>query len=308
VLVGGPRRRSAALITGIAVTSLVLAACGGGSDASAAPEGSVGAIASMSGPDEALAALVPAAIASDGKLSFGTDASYPPSEFVDVDGSTIKGFDVDLGMAIAARLGLEGEFVNAPFDSLITRVQSGTYDVGMSSFTVNPDREKEALMITYFNAGTSWAVKAGNPDNITPDTACGKRVAVQKATVQVPDIEARSKACTDAGNEPIQIDQYTKQTDATTAVVSSKDDAMLADSPVIAYAVQQTNGQLEVVGDVYDSAPYGIVVAKDATDLSKAIQGAVQAMIDDGSYMAILDTWGVSNGAITTSEINPNVG
>ena len=55
------------------------------------------------------------------------------------------------------------------------------------------------------------------------------------------------------------IDQYQKQTDATTAVVTGKDDAMLADSPVCAYAVKQTNGQLALVGDIYDSAPYGYV-------------------------------------------------
>ena len=67
---------------------------------------------------------------------------------------------------------------------------------------------------------------------------------MQTGTVQVDDITARSKKCTDAGKPAITIDQYQAQSDATAAVVSGKDDAMLADSPVSAYAVKQTNGQL----------------------------------------------------------------
>ena len=82
---------------------------------------------------------------------------------------------------------------------------------------------------------------------------------------------------------------------------------MLADSPVCAYAVQKTNGSLELLGDIYDSAPYGYVLPKDATDFAKAIQGALQKLIADGSYKKSLDKWGVSQGAITSPEINPSV-
>ncbi len=115
-------------------------------------------------------------------------------------------------------------------------------------------------MVSYFSAGTQWATKKGNPAKVDPENACGKKIAVQTGTVQVDDITARSKKCTDAGKPAITIDQYQAQSDATAAVVSGKDDAMLADSPVGAYAVKQSNGQLELLGDIYDSAPYGYVV------------------------------------------------
>jgi len=129
---------------------------------------------------------------------------------------------------------------------------------------------------------------------------------VQKGTVQVADLTARSKKCKAAGKKDITIDQYAAQDAATTAVVAKKDDAMLADSPICAYAVDKTNGDLELLGDIYDAAPYGFVVPKDAAEFAKAIQGAIQKMIDDGSYKKVLDKWGVSGGAITTSEINPS--
>jgi polar amino acid transport system substrate-binding protein len=80
---------------------------------------------------------------------------------------------------------------------------------------------------------------------------------------------------------------------------------MLADSPVVAYAVKQTNGQLELLGDIYDSAPYGYVVNKDQTDFAQALAGAVGALIADGTYKQILDKWGVSAGAIDNPAVNP---
>jgi polar amino acid transport system substrate-binding protein len=162
-------------------------------------------------------------------------------------------------------------------------------------------------MISYFNAGTSWAVPTGNPAGVDIDQACGKTVAVQKATVQVDDIKARDKECTDGGQPAISIQQYGLQSEATTAVVSGKADAMLSDSPVIAYAIQQS-GQLEQVGDIYDSAPYGIVVAKEQEDFATAVQGAVDALIADGTYAAIAEEWGVQGGEVESAEVNPEVG
>jgi polar amino acid transport system substrate-binding protein len=81
---------------------------------------------------------------------------------------------------------------------------------------------------------------------------------------------------------------------------------MLADSPVVAYAVKQTNGQLETLGDIYDSAPYGYVVAKNDMPFAQALQGSVQSLIDDGTYQKILENWGAQTGAIKTSQINPS--
>ena len=287
----------------VAAAGLALSACGGdsgsGGTASPAPSG----VPSVS-VDDALAAQVPEDLKSSGVLVFGTDASYAPSEFFAEDGTTIVGFDVDLGKAIAAKLGLEGQFENATFDSLIVGVQNGKFPASMSSFTITPERLEQVNMISYFSAGTSWAVQTGNPSGISVDDPCGKTVAVQKATVQVDDIEKRNEDCKSAGKPEIAIQQYGLQSEATTAVVSGKADAMLSDSPVVAYAIQQS-GKLEALGEVYDSAPYGIVVPKEETEFATAIQGAVDALIADGTYGAILDEWGVANGAVTAAELNP---
>jgi polar amino acid transport system substrate-binding protein len=212
---------------------------------------------------------------------------------------------VDLFKAVAQKLGLEAEFETAPFDNIIAGVGSGRYEVGVSSFTINPERLAEVNMVSYYQAGTQWSTREGNPDDVDPDNACGLAVAVQTGTVQVDDLTARSAECESAGEEPIDIQQFESQSDATAAVASGRVAAGLADSPVMAYAVQQTNGQLELLGDIYDSAPYGYVVPKEQTEFAEALAQAVQALIDEGTYEEILSEWGVEDGGIDDPTVNP---
>jgi polar amino acid transport system substrate-binding protein len=286
-------------VIGAVAVALSMVACSNNNSSSGG-----GAPAPSTSVDAALAAKVPASIKSAGTINIGTDSTYAPSEFVDTDGKTIIGFDVDLFNAVAAKLGLKTNWQTAKFDDIIPGVTSGKYNIGVSSFTINADRMKQVTMVSYFSAGTQWAAKSGA--NIDPDNACGKKIAVQTATVQVDDLTARSKKCTDAGKPAITAEPYQAQSDATAAVVSGKDEAMLADSPVCAYAVKQTNGQLALVGKIYDSAPYGYVLPKDQADFGDAIASAVKALISEGTYQKILDKWGVTAGAITSPAVNPS--
>jgi polar amino acid transport system substrate-binding protein len=297
------RLRNAGLLGLVLAVALVAAGCGEKNDTGG---GSTGTTAAAPAVDEALAAKVPDAIKSDGKIVVGTDTTYSPNEFLDTDGKTPIGWDIDLFAAVAAKLGLKAEFRSAKFPELIPAIQSGKYEIGVSSFTINDERKQQVNMISYFNAGTQWGTKKGNPNGIQPDDACGKKVAVQTGTVQeTEDLPKRQAACKSAGKPAFTIDSYQDQGQATAAVVSGKDDAMLADSPVLAYAVKQTNGQLELLGDIYDAAPYGYVVEKDQTEFAQAIADAVKALITDGTYKTILEKWGVQAGAIDNPAVNP---
>lgn len=303
--------RRTSIVSAFAAVALAatLAACGAGGDGSgggggggSAPTSAADAIPAAT-KDAALAAMVPASITSDGKLVFGVDASYPPNEFVGPDGTTIVGMDVDLGTAIAQKFGLTPEFQNSAFPGIIPGIQGGKYEMAMSSFTINDERLKLVDMVSYFSAGTSLATKKGNPDGLNIDDLCGKAIGVQAGTVQVDDIAARSKTCTDAGKPAIASTELQQQTDVTLALTSNRIVGMLADSPVIAYAVKTTGDQLEVVGQAYDTAPYGVVVNKGQGQYAQAVQQAVQALIADGTYKKILDKWGTGDGAIPTAEV-----
>ena len=299
------RLRGVGLLGLVLAVALVAAGCGSNDNSSGG--GSTGTTTAAPAVDQALAAKVPAEIKSDGTIKIGTDSSYAPNEFLDTDGKTVIGFDVDLFNAVAAKLGLTTQWTSAKFDAIIPGVQSGKYEAGVSSFTINDERKQQVNMVSYFSAGTQWGTKKGNPTGIQPDNACGKKVAVQTSTVQDTDdvSSKRQQACKSAGKPAITIDRYQRQDQATAAVVSGKDDAMLADSPVVAYAVKKTNGQLELLGDIYDAAPYGFVIKKDQTEFAQAVADAVKALISDGTYKTILTKWGVEAGAIDNPAVNP---
>jgi polar amino acid transport system substrate-binding protein len=248
-----------------------------------------------------LASLLPAKIKSSGTITAGTDPTYAPNEYKDASGKII-GFDIDLFNAVAAKLGVKAKYVAASFDNIIPGISGGKYDIGVSSFTDNKKREQVVDFVTYYSAGMQWAAAAGK--TVDPDNACGLKVAVQTGTTEADDLVTRSGACTKAGKPAIQVQKFDAQGDATTAVVLGKVEAMTADSPVTEAAVKQSSGKIVLIPKIYDAAPYGFAIGKTQGTLKEAVQKAVQALIDDGSYKSILDKWGLAAGAIKSSQIN----
>ena len=248
-----------------------------------------------------IANTVPEEIKSSGKLVVGVNVPYTPNEFKDSSGKII-GFDVDLMNAIASTLGLTTDYREADFAKIIPSIQGGTFNVGMSSFTDTKEREQTVDFVTYFSAGSLWAKPQGS--TIDPNNACGLKVAVETGTVEeTDDVPGKSKACTDAGKAAIQILKYDGQDQATNAVIQGQADATSADSPITDYAIAQSKGALQAAGKSFEVAPYGFAVDK-GSKLAQALQKALQAMVDDGSYKKILDKWGVADGGLSEITIN----
>jgi polar amino acid transport system substrate-binding protein len=286
--------RPGAYAAALACTLTLVAACGGGSS------GGNQKVQTQSSVDSAAAAKLPSALKSAGTVKVATDASYAPNEFFASDNKTIQGMDVDLGEAIGKVLGLKFQFVNVSFDSIIPNLGS-RYDVGMSSFTDNKEREKVVDMVDYFSAGTSFIAKKGsslNPTSVAD--LCGKTAAVEKGTTQLDDLNAQKKKC------KLTILAFPDQNGANLALQSGRADVVMADSPVAAYAAKQSNGAFTLVGQAYGTAPYGIAVPKDSAHagLADAISMALADLDKSGTYQQILQKWGVQAGAVTSFGLN----
>ncbi|MGV0812702.1 ABC transporter substrate-binding protein [Mycolicibacterium boenickei] len=280
-----------------ASSALALAGCADNTESGESETKTAAEVAKV----DAIADTLPPEIKSSGKLIVGTDPSYPPNEFKDPSGKII-GFDVELMDAVAATLGLTAEYRASLFDKIIPSVQGGNYNVGMSSFTDSKEREQQVDFVTYFQAGSAWAQRAGA--GINPDDACGKKIAVQTATVQdTEELPVRNEECVKAGKPAIQVVKFDDQTAATSAVMLGQADAMSADSPVIAYAIKQSDGKLEAAGEIFDSAPYGWAVQKNSP-LAQSLKQALEHLIESGAYEQVAKNWGAENGMIDKPVIN----
>lgn len=305
--VGTSRRGHRRLLTvgvAAAVLPLLLAACGSSSASSTPSTGASAGGGITATKDATIAATVPAAISSKGTLTVAADASYAPNEFFDTDGVTVIGMDADLAKALAQVMGLNANVVNAGFDTIIPGLVSGKYDLGMSSFTDTKVREQTVDFVTYFSAGTSFFIKTGSGVNVnTLADLCGLKVGVEKGTTQLADATAQSAKCTASGKAAVDVQAFPDQNSANLALSSGRVQVGMADSPVVAYQVKQSNGQFQVIGQTYGTAPYGIAIPK-TSGMTQPVLAAMKNLIASGVYMNILTKWGVQAGAITTPVVN----
>jgi polar amino acid transport system substrate-binding protein len=241
---------------------------------------------------------------SKGTLRVAADATYAPNEFIGPDGKKVVGMDADLADAIAASLGLKAKVVNATFDAIIPGLASHKYDLGMSSFTDTKERERTVDFVTYFSAGTSFYVKSdGGPTITTLADLCGHKVAVEKGTTQADDVAAQEQKCAKDGKPSPKLLVFPDQNGANLALSSGRADIGMADSPVAAYQVKQSDGAFKLGPKPYGTAPYGIAIPKD-TGMAKPVLAALKALMADGTYKKILDKWGIASGAISDPVIN----
>ena len=284
----------------VAVVALLLSGCADNSKP-AAGGSTTGSTASEVKKDDVAAALLPAKVAKTGKLVIGTSPNYAPNEFKDNAGKPI-GWAIEVSDAIAAKLGLKADYQIARFENIIPGIVGGKIDVGESSFTDTVVREKQVDFVNYYVAGIQWASGAGK--TVDPDNACGLKVAVQATTYQdTVEVPAKSAACVKAGKPAIKKISLDTQDAAANAVALGQADAFSADSPVTLYGISKLKGKLQTAGKTFEAAPYGMAVAK-GSGMAKAVQAALQSMVDDGSYGKILDKWGVADGGIKKITIN----
>lgn len=288
-------RRSAlvGMACGAAIAAGALAGCQNGATSEPTP--------SNTAAISALAEKVPTKIREDGVLLVGIDPSYPPMEFLQ-RGQAV-GADLDLMMEVGKRLDLRVEFSEDAYALLVPGVAAGRFEAAISALSVDDNDLQNARMVTYYSSGSQLAVRPPAKKRFGPRNLCGRKIAVLDGSLQYAQLVEKSANCIEQQKKPIRILTFQSQAPATQAVLDGKAYGTLADSPIIENAVRESNGQLVTNGKPFESAPYGIAVADDRKQLARAIDGALESMMEDGTYLAILDQWGIASGAISEPEI-----
>ena len=213
---------------------------------------------------------------TDGIIKMGVSADFPPFESYADDAVTFVGFDIDLMQEICNRLGMELQIKDMNFDAIVTAVQTGKLDVGVSGITITDERkESVAFSDPYFVASQSILVQKDSPITSYEDLVNGDYTAgVQLGTTG--DIMASEKI---SG----RVSQYEKYGDALAALLAGKNDCMVLDTGVAdAFAAANDLVVVGTFGEATDSENYGIAIAKENTELLEKVNGALAEMKEDG--------------------------
>ncbi|MFJ8439692.1 ABC transporter substrate-binding protein [Kitasatospora griseola] len=317
-------RRTAAPAALALAAVLLLTACGSGGTA-AADLGGANAGTAPNGvkvnltPEQhrvttpkvdAVAALVPEEIRRRGTLQVVDNlGTVPPLDFHATDDRTVIGAEPDLAYLIGNVLGLKVELTPVSWENVFVGLDSGKFDVGITNITVTEARKEKYDFATYrldilgFEAkkGGGWKVKG-------PADVAGHTIGVASGTNQEKLLLDWNEQNVKAGLKPVDVKYYQNSSDYYLALGSGRIDAWLGPNPSGAFHAAQT-GETEIIG-TYSGAGdqvLGKIAATTRKDngLVKALGGAIDELIRNGSYTEVLKRWGLDNEAVQSSEINP---
>ncbi|HUZ49976.1 MAG TPA: ABC transporter substrate-binding protein [Candidatus Dormibacteraeota bacterium] len=240
-------------------------------------------------------------------LRAGSDISYAPLEFYTAGSHAMTGFDIDLVRAIGSKLGVPVTIANHRFDDLLPSVTDGRFDVAISALSDTRKREKLVDFVDYLLAGSGMLVPRGNPRHVfNLGALCGLRVDVQKGTSQEIALESQSRACASVHLHPLDIRAFATDDQAFAYFAAGKSDVHVTDYPVVAYLARTQGGgtKYQVAGKQFDVVPYAIAVAKKNPAERASVTSALLALINDGTYDALLKKWGLSQGALRSAPLN----
>jgi polar amino acid transport system substrate-binding protein len=221
-------------------------------------------------------------------ITVATDATFPPFENMDETTKKPAGFDIDLMNAIAEKNGWTINWVNTPFDSVLTGLASCQYDIGIAAISISEERKANMdFSNPYYNSGQIIVVRAEETAIKGLSDLDGKRVAAQAGTTgemeaqKIPNVVYKA---------------FPSYALAFQDLMNGQEDAVIGDVPVAMGYVNQNPDKLKSVGDVFTGESYGIAVCKQKSEYVEKINSALQAIIDDGTMNTLVMRWLTGSG------------
>ena len=211
-------------------------------------------------------------------LYVGTNAEYPPFEYLDENGNVV-GFDIDLMNEISTIIGKKIEIKDMTFDGLIPALEARTIDIIIAGMTVNESKKKIMnFSIPYYEVRQNIIVLDNNTDITNLSSLDNKRVAV------VLGYRADNILST---NEAVTLERYNRTADTVLALQSGKVDAAVMDSPVAIGYVKNNEG-LKIVDTYSDIQELAIGFRKKDVQLMEDVNNAMKILQTNGVYDSLL--------------------
>ena len=198
-------------------------------------------------------------------ITVGTDATFPPMEFV--DGGKRTGFDIELVEAIGKTLGKKIEWTDIDFKGLIPGLISKRFDMAVSAIYITDERKKVVdFTAPYYAGGLVAMVKADNTTIKTPADLNGKKVSVQVGTKSVTYVKEKYPQ--------VQLMEVEKNQEMFNLVDIGRSDAAVTGKPAAYQYVRMRSG-LKVLDEQLTTEEYGMAIRKDTPELTKAVNAAI---------------------------------
>ena len=219
--------------------------------------------------------------AQDNVLRVGTDATFPPMEFVDNGNRT--GFDIELTEALAKAMGKKVEWVDIDFKGLIPGLISRRFDMAVSAIYITDERKKVVdFTDAYYAGGLVAMVKDNNTAIKKLADLAGKKVTVQVGTKSVSYLQQTYPT--------VQRVEVEKNQEMFNLVDIGRADAAVTGKPA-AYQYVRTRPGLRVLEEQLTVEEYGMALRKDTPEMTKAVNAALAKLKADGTYAAIVKKW-----------------
>lgn len=251
-------------------------------------------------------AETPAAIKAKGEIVFANVPNYPPFEFKDPATDKLTGVDIEIGEAIAAKLGVKARWQETGFAEMMAAVTTGRVDLILSGMTDLETRRDQVTFVDYVKSGPQFYTTAAHGDEFKDMLAlCGKNVGTSRRTSFPSDIAGWSDAnCKPAGKPAVVVVGTEGSADARTQLKQGRVDAAMQGNETIPYMMAQEPGAYAAIGKAIAAQYTGIGIAKADKPLQDAVQAAFQQMIADGTYGKILAKWQLGDIAVAKATIN----
>ena len=217
-----------------------------------------------------------------GKLKIGMEIGYPPMEYYDADGKTPVGFDIELGKAVAAKLGLEAEFVDTAWDGIFAGLETNKYDCVMSAATITPER-LESMEFSKPYIGNGQAIIVNTESGFKPASPAeleGKTVAYQAETTS--DLFMTKQAQAGLKFTPAEFDKVINAFDE---LKLNRCDAVVADALVYANYANDPAFASTWVGNADEY--FGVAIRKGNSALLDKVNAAIDEMKADGTMKSL---------------------
>ena len=211
-------------------------------------------------------------------LNVGTNAEFPPFEYMDDNGQP-DGFDIAVIKAIGEKQGFDVKITNMEFKSLIASLSTGGVDAVIAGMTVTPERQESVDFSDSYYTATQSIIVQKDSDIKTADDLAGKKVAVQEGTTG-DLICSEIEGCT--------VDRYKKGADAVMTLKNGAVDAVMIDSSPADNFVAANGGDLVAYPDETSTEEYAIAVQKGNEELLAKINEGLKQIQEDGTFDALV--------------------